>query len=156
MLASAAPTQTLRLGGARCSTRPCGGRLGRATREVCPPKPTTQLDPSIKSSLAMPLLCWLRPPRHKHCVWAARVAALGPVAAGWAEPQGGCAHSSQPHSRTLAPNQVSPCPAMLASAAPAQTLRLGGAAWRHQTLQRPAGSSHEGGVPTRANHKAEP
>ena len=50
----------------------------------------------------------------------------------------------------------SPCPAMLASAAPAQTLRLGGAAWHHQTLQRPAGSSHEGGVPTRANHKAEP
>ena len=54
------------------------------------------------------------------------VAPPNPATAGWVEPRGGCAHSSQPQSRTLAPNQASPHPAMLAPAAPTQTLRLGG------------------------------
>ena len=56
------------------------------------------------------------------------VAPPNPATAGWVEPRGGCAHSSQPQSRTLAPNQASPHPAMLAPAAPTQTLRLGGVA----------------------------
>ena len=102
MLAPAAPTQTLRLGGVAAPSAgpvhaPCGGRPSRATLGVCPLEPTTQPGPNTKPSLAMLLLCWPRPPRPKHCVWAA---------------------------------------------------------WQHQTLWRPAGSSHKRGVPTRANHAA--
>ena len=67
--------------------------------------------PSIKSSLAMLLLCWLRPRASAptQTLHLSGVAALNLVATSWVETQGGRACSSQPHIRKLASNQVSPC-----------------------------------------------